>query len=173
MRFCHLHKLILVLAEARTTRASWEKDLLERSASRSVTARQISRNPGDFVLCLSYYDLHELIDLDPAGGTTLYSSTEAFNEEMELDATKLLPWIHRFDFTLHGNPLAPEHAIQHDPLHVGGHARSEELLEIIEIIRPRFLLPVHTEGFDFFEQHFGTSPDIRLIRPVVGSSWQV
>jgi len=28
---------------------------------------------------------------------------------------------------------------------------------------PRHLLPVHTEGFKYFEEHFGTSTDIRLV----------
>ena len=44
-----------------------------------------------------------------------------------------------------GNPFAQENTDSYDPLHVGGHAQPDELLNIIETIHPRYLLPVHTE----------------------------
>jgi len=164
------HSHIRIYTEKRIRTSEWESTLLERCRAQCLTAEEVSIHPDEFVFCFSYYDFNELIDINPSGGTYIYSATEAFNEEMQLDAVKLKNWIDHFNFQLFGNPFASENADSHDPLHVGGHARPDELLNIIETIHPRYLLPVHTECFEFFEKHFETRKDIKLIRPKSGES---
>ena len=161
---------IRVYSEKRVRTSEWESTLLERCRTQYLTAEEVTFHPDDFVFCFSYYDFSELIDINPSGGVYIYSATEAFNEEMQLDAVKLKNWIDHFNFQLFGNPFAQENTDSYDPLHVGGHAQPDELLNIIETIHPRYLLPVHTECFEFFEKHFGTRKDIQLIRPKAGES---
>ena len=164
------HPHIRVYSERRARTSEWESSLLGCWETQCLTAQEVASHPGDFVFCFSYYDFSELIDINPPSGTYIYSATEAFNEEMQLDAAKLKNWIDHFHFQLYGNPFAKENANNQDPLHVGGHARPEELLYIIESIHPRYLLPVHTECYEFFDKHFGSRKDIQLIRPKVGES---
>jgi ribonuclease J len=164
------HSHIRIYTEKRIRTSEWESTLLERCRAQCLNAEEVSIHPDEFVFCFSYYDFNELIDINPSGGAYIYSATEAFNEEMQLDAVKLKNWIDHFHFQLFGNPFVQKNTDSHDPLHVGGHARPDELLNIIETIHPNYLLPVHTECFEFFENHFGTRKDIKLIRPQAGES---
>jgi len=164
------HPNIRIYAEKRVRTSEWESTLLEGCRAQCLTAEDVASHPNEFVFCFSYYDFSELIDINPSGGAYIYSATEAFNEEMQLDAVKLKNWIDHFHFQLFGNPFVQKNTDSHDPLHVGGHARPDELLNIIETIHPNYLLPVHTECFEFFENHFGTRKDIKLIRPQAGES---
>ena len=161
---------IRIYSEKRVRTSEWESDLIKRYETQVLTAEEVSTHPDDFVFCFSYYDFSELIDINPSGGAYIYSATEAFNEEMQLDAIKLKNWIDHFNLQLFGNPFTQENADNSDPLHVGGHARPDELLQIIETIHPCYLIPVHTECFEFFEKHFGSRKDIKLIRPKAGES---
>ena len=74
---------------------------------------------------------------------------------MQLDAVKLKNWIDHFNFQLFGNPFAQENTDSYDPLHVGGHAQPDELLNIIETFIPviffRFIPNVLN-----LRKHFGT-----------------
>jgi ribonuclease J len=58
--------------EGKATRGAWEKALLERYLGRCrkrvVSAFDVRKSQDAYILCFSYYDLHELIDIQPDGG---------------------------------------------------------------------------------------------------------
>jgi len=165
-----------VYIKARISPTTWEKGVIEKYRFRSVSAQEIHSHQNEYVLCFSYYDLNELIDIEPKpGGSYIFSSTEAFNEEMEIDAEKLLNWIRYFQFELYGHPNRKNsEMITHNQdyiLHVGGHAGPKDLIETIETIRPQYLIPIHTESTVFFKKRFGNRPDIRLMVPAQNQSF--
>jgi ribonuclease J len=91
------------------------------------------------------------LDLDPAGGVYIYSSSEAHTEEQQLDLERLLRWIERFGMEPVGLRRGPNG--QPEPTagyHASGHASGEDLLEIARRIRPEKLLPIHTEHSEVF-----------------------
>jgi len=131
----------------------WEKGLLEDAdlLGRFVRAADIRRSPSDYIVCLSYFDVNELAYLlPPEGSIWIYSACEALDEEMEIDAARLRAWLQHFRVTLVGNLTSEDH--EQDRFHVSGHASGEDLVRIAEIIRPRKLIPIHTEHPELFRE---------------------
>ncbi|PMQ01281.1 MAG: exonuclease [Dictyoglomus sp. NZ13-RE01] len=132
----------------------WEEIVYEKMPKdRIIDFKNIKENPEDYILCFSYYDFPNLIDINPSGGVYIYSSCEAFNEEMLIDHRKIENWIALFNFEIYGSLKDRE-----DPyFHSSGHIIGEDLELLIEEVRPRFLIPVHTEpeSKEFFERFDG------------------
>lgn len=145
--------------KARARLSGWEKKLLERHSGRLVYADDIRRNPGEYILCFSFWDINELASLAPVPAVYIYSSSEAFNEEMEADRDRLRNWLKRFAVEVHG--LDEE---QDGPLHASGHASGSELVEIIQQIRPQQVVPIHTENPQFFTDALA-GDDIKVVIP--------
>ena len=125
-----------------------------------VRAYDIAANPDRYLLHLDFYELNELIDLRPPLGSVYVSAvSEPFNMEMELDKNRLKRWLQRFGV----NPpdFEPKYA------HASGHASGPELLHVARAIRPKMLIPVHTEHPEMFQQALAGS-DIEVRVPALG-----
>ncbi len=138
----------------------WEKKLVERHPALLVHADDVRRNPGDFILCFSFWDINELASLAPLPAVYVYSSSEAFDEEMQIDQNRLRNWLEHFDVEIHGLGETLD-----GPLHASGHASRAELLDIIRQIRPRRLVPIHTESPKFFAEELARD-DVEVVFPV-------
>ncbi|NPV70203.1 MAG: exonuclease [Firmicutes bacterium] len=162
---------ISVYVETKSLKAAWEKRLLEcyaTSPGRLVDCGTVSRAPSEFILCFSYYDLNELLDIQPRGGTYIYSSSEAFNEEMHMDMDRLRNWLAHFDIDLVGDPGDREGVGRERGFHASGHIHGQGIVELVERMKPRVLVPVHTETPGFFAEHF--SGRYRLVVPGMGDT---
>jgi ribonuclease J len=92
------------------------------------------------MLFCSYFQLNELIDVNPVPGSNyLRSITEPFNDEMKLDSERILNWLNLFDLTLFG--LEKE-----DKLHASGHASGTEVFDMLKKLQPKRVIPIHTEN---------------------------
>ena len=105
-----------------------------------VDADKIRRDPGAYILCYSFWDINELASLAPVPAVYIYSSSEAFDEEMHMDQQRLRNWLKHFEVEIHGLDENLD-----GPLHASGHASGNELLDIIRQIRPKRLVPIHTQ----------------------------
>lgn len=147
---------VALYVRPKAQRDRWEDALLERYGERApgrlVEASRIRADPGDFILCFSYYDFHAFLDIEPMGGTYIYSSSEAFNEEMLIDHQRVRNWIDFFGFRLYGT-LGRDR--EKSGFHASGHIHGPGIEEIVETVRPEVLIPVHTENRDFFERFDG------------------
>jgi ribonuclease J len=121
-----------------------------------VTATQIRAEPGAYVLCMSFFDVTELIDIDPASGIWIYSSSEPHNEEQQLDLWRLRNWIEYFHLVPRG--LA-EGASR---FHASGHMAGPDLFELVERIGPASLIPVHTLAAETFAGALPSSIPVRV-----------
>jgi ribonuclease J len=133
------------------SRRKWEGEVVqERAPERYCSHEEISRNPGGFILCFSFFDLKHLLDIRPAGGTYIYSACEAFSEEMAIDFVRLAKWLNYFGiipcgFSYDGKTLS------FDPrYHASGHASGDDLAWVIDRIDPDILIPVHTGNQAWF-----------------------
>lgn len=160
------HERLALYVKPKANLQGWEKALLERFAARArerlVDAAKVRLAPGDFILCLSYYDFHALLDIAPRGGTYIYSSSEAFDEEMLLDHQRVENWIKFFGFELYGS-LGRDR--ERSGLHASGHIHGPGLQELVETIAPEILIPVHTEDQEFFRRFEGRA---RVVFPQRG-----
>jgi hypothetical protein len=103
-----------------------------------LTYRVVKARESSFLLALHYDDFDELLDIRPSPGSLyLYSRTEPFNEEMDLDYGKTRAWLERFRFSVRA-------------VHCSGHASRSDLFEIIEEIEAKKVMPTHTEHHEIF-----------------------
>jgi len=103
-----------------------------------VVAADVGRHPGDYIACFSFFDITELIDIDPKQGVWIYSSSEPHDEEQIFELERLKHWLARFNLKPVGLTEGPS------PYHSSGHISGPELAELIRQIHPRRLIPVHT-----------------------------
>jgi len=132
---------ILIYADPRARLEAWEKELRQRYASKMVGPEEVRAQQGECILCFSFWDVNDLLDIEPREATYIYSSSEAYNEEQEMDLWRLGNWLEHLGMRFVGNPMAEPEA----GLHSSGHASREDLVEMVRHIQPRCLIPIHTE----------------------------
>lgn len=141
---------IMLYLRPKAQRNRWEDALLDRfDPSRIVTAEDIKKEAGSYILCFSYYDFHAFLDIQPKGGTYIYSSSEAYDEEMLIDHQRIRNWIDYFGFKLYGS-LGRDR--EKSGFHASGHIHGSGIEEMVETIKPKVLIPVHTQSREFFRR---------------------
>lgn len=141
-------------------RNKWEKQILEKFEEQTVDPKEIDRNPGSYLLCFSFWDMKNLLDINPEGGRYIYSTSEAFSEEQKLDVERLWNWLQYFNLEAIGFGVKKENdqtKLEFESgYHCSGHATPEQLLEMIDTIDPEIVIPVHTENPEFFKKNLTT-----------------
>ncbi|TFF95486.1 MAG: hypothetical protein EU547_07480 [Promethearchaeota archaeon] len=124
---------------------SYDKDLETYNETYDnilIKSFEIKHHPSDYIMQLNFYDLNELIDIQPPYGSYYFNlKTEPFDEEGELEMKVLLNWISKFGLQY-----------EKERYHASGHASGEEIKEMIKKINPQQIFPIHTEKprlFDF------------------------
>lgn len=126
---------------------TWPGELLDSDV---VRGRQ-----GELILSFSLFDMNEVLDINPDPGSAyLLSSSEPFNEEMELSYERLCNWMIHL-----GVPVFH--------IHASGHARPHELRKMIEEISPSVVVPVHTLCPQLFERYI-RDLDVKVKLPEEG-----
>lgn len=114
-----------------------------------ITPGEIVAAPGRWVVCFSFFDANDLVDLRAAtaGGAWIYSSSEAHGEEQEFDFHRLQRWIEwsglapvGFRYDAASGELTFEGG-----LHASGHATEDELVELVRRSGARRVVPIHSE----------------------------
>jgi ribonuclease J len=116
----------------------WAKEFI--SHEKCVTCEDIKKKQNKFVFYCGFFDLNELIDIRPNFGSTyIYSLSEPFNEEQEIDYKRMKNWLMHFKL-----PMKKAHA--------SGHASGNEIKEMLNRINPKIIFPVHTEHAKIFKK---------------------
>lgn len=109
----------------------WEKKFL--NLNNAICFKDVNARQKDVVLYCDFFDLKELIDVKPSlGSRYIYSLSEPHDEEAEIDFNRMLNWLEHFNL-----PMVQAHA--------SGHAPREDLIKIARVIKPKTLIPIHTE----------------------------
>jgi len=78
--------------------------------------------------------------MQPEPGTLyIHSSSEPYKEEQIFDQKRLNHWIEKFQ-------------MKKDQIHCSGHAKGEDLLEMVKDIDAKRLFPIHTEHPEAYNQ---------------------
>lgn len=155
---------IRIYCEYSGDRDKWKARILETYPHLCVTPDQLSANQDKFICCLSFWDINELPYIRPVPGSIWISSNcEAFNEEMKIDQQRLQNWLRRFDIDFIGGDTG-----HNSPFHVSGHASGSDLMEIVRTIRPKVLIPVHTEHPEIYAEKVGGMCDVQMPEKGVG-----
>ncbi len=137
-------------------RRVWQREVTRMFGNAYLSPTEVATQKGRWILCFSFYDCNDLVDLKgaTAGGLSLYSSSEAHGEESEFDFIRLQNWIrwagmHQVGFRyITGPDGEPQLTFDHpDDVghHSSGHATQRELLDFIKQVAPKAIIPVHNE----------------------------
>ncbi|MEM2448335.1 MAG: hypothetical protein QXT14_05235, partial [Candidatus Bathyarchaeia archaeon] len=123
---------------------------------------ELRRKPSEYVLCTSFYNLREVVDLSPPPGSIyVLSSSEPFEEETFIAFKRLQNWL---------NLLGAE--AYH--IHSSGHAYPWELRRSLITLRELTdlkVFPVHTEYPEVFRSMFKSF--FNVIIPVKGVCYTI
>ncbi len=156
----------------------WEKQVRRSYKSSLVAPDDIRSNPDRFILCFSFWDVKNLIDIAPTAGTYIYSSSEAYTEEQRMDIWRLRHWLEHFGLRGVGLPKTSDEDEADTPgqfqpgeelLHASGHAGAGDLVALAKEIRPQTLIPIHTENPRLFFQALAGEP-VEILVPEYGES---
>jgi ribonuclease J len=124
-----------------------------------VESKEIQSNPQGY-LFLDAWQFTPIRYLNPpCGSIYILSQTEPFEEEMELDYERLRSWL-----AVYGVPLYH--------IHTSGHARAEDIYEIVERLKPEKFYPVHTEHANMFIP-FLRKLDTEVVLPIEGKEYLI
>ncbi|MFA4836662.1 MAG: MBL fold metallo-hydrolase RNA specificity domain-containing protein [Dehalococcoidia bacterium] len=164
---------VLIYKDFKSRLASWEAEIHKRYNDKLISPSYVRENAKDIILCFSFWDALDLIDIaPPKGGTYIYSSSEVFDEEGATDMRRLANWIDHFGLKGIGLPREELNwGIREDEkgYHSSGHACGTDLLDLIRRINPKILIPIHTEDPGYFVQNLkGTGIEVRV--PIEGQT---
>jgi ribonuclease J len=126
----------------------WEERLLRLSNLKE--ASEVKRQQGKVILVCSFPRMGELVEIDPESGSNfILSASEPFNEEREIEFDKFKNWLDHFGLPMYH-------------IHSSGHIMPNELKRIISRIRPRTVLPIHTEYPALFSRFIGRAAKVEL-----------
>ncbi len=138
---------------------NWVKQVREWYPNQ-VSAADVGGHPGDYIACFSFFDISELVDIDPKRGAWIYSSSEPHDEEQLFELGRLKNWLTRFNLTPVGLTEEPTR------YHSSGHISGPEMQALIREIAPGQAIPVHTAHPQRFVELLGREMNVRL--PEVG-----
>lgn len=122
---------IAVYQRSKKTFYHWEKDILGETDVK--TSKDVREMQDKIILASSSYDMNEILEIQPGpGGAFVNSSSEPFNEEMEMDHERFVNWLNHFGLPMY-------------QIHSSGHMMPTELREAIGNVSPKRLIPIHTE----------------------------
>ena len=129
---------ILIFRKSKKKYDKWENQIMEQYPSKIVDVFEVSKRQCKAVLAMSFYDLEELVEIQPkASSCYILSASEPFNEEMEIDFERLVNWLRRYG-------LPQYHA------HVSGHIMPLQLKNFLKEIDMAKIFPIHTENAELF-----------------------
>jgi len=115
----------------------WERPFLEKA----VNFKHVHGNQSKVLFNLDLIGFAELIDVKPsAGGHFIHSMSEPFSEE-DVNPGVMHNWLDHFGLEFH-------------QMHASGHCPSKDLKQMIKEIKPKTLIPVHTEHPEMFKDLF-------------------
>ena len=153
-------KNIRILRKEKKTTTEFEKHLEETYGDRVIDAADVKALQAEAILVAALTDMLALPVIDPMPGSIyILSSSEPFNEEMEISFEKLRNWLTRY-----GLPLFQ--------IHASGHATAHDLRAAVEAIHPKKVFLVHTENPALFAR-FLEKLKFETVQPVEGRPYDL
>jgi ribonuclease J len=123
----------------------WERQFMNRM----VNSEWVHKNQRKLVMDLDFYQFAELIDIKPETGCQfIHSMSEPFSEE-DIEDKVMHNWINHFKMHFH-------------QLHASGHISKDQLVKMLNEIKPKQAFPVHTEHQELFKTYYSNT---RTIEP--------
>ncbi|MEM3945905.1 MAG: ribonuclease J, partial [Candidatus Micrarchaeia archaeon] len=144
----------LVLMKEKSRVYSWEKKVFKEW--KSIEPEEVSKKQKEFLVLIPQVEMQQIFKISPIPGSVfIFSSSEPFNEELEIDYDKLINWLDAM-----GVPMYT--------VHVSGHIMPIHLKKVIREIRPKKVIPIHGENPELLKKYVGDF-NVQVEIPKVGS----
>lgn len=144
--------------------------VLSRGRTAASHYKTVKSNPeyfGEFVRSLYKSDnmlTQEEIVQNPSQFFIKSSFVQLLKDKLKSDSVSVIysMWLGYLDEDRIGNSYAYLPKIKHDPeikliqIHTSGHAVLDDLKKMVEAIKPKTIIPIHTEHGDKYEDHFSS-----------------
>ncbi len=138
----------LIFKREKKTYYKWEQVIL--GLSNVVDAEQVQKIQNQVILATGFADLKELLYMRPDSGSNfVLSSSEPFNEEMEIEYDKFVNWLDHF-----GLPMFH--------IHCSGHIMPTEAKQVINKIGPATFFPIHTQNPELYSKFVSDVTKVKL-----------
>jgi ribonuclease J len=107
--------------------------------SHVVDCEYVAKHQDRLIFHTDFSQLAELIDIRPSGKSLFIRSKSEPFEEDDIEEAVLKAWIKSFD-------------LRFEQAHASGHAKMEEIFQMVKTISPKIVVPVHTEYPRMFRQ---------------------
>ena len=148
-----------------STRYKWQEKIRQiiykrGKADRFLEYRDLTSLEGKFLIYITHLHNALMNNLDfTRRGLFISSSIDPYSEEFYDNTNKI-----RRELEPYGIPAYRVHA--------SGHATPHDIINLIEEVKPKFLIPIHTEHPKFFRKLFqGT--DIQVILPIKNKAFEI
>jgi len=141
-----------------------------------LIASDIVADPSKYVMMLSFFDLGQIFDFTNKdgkipGSVFIKAQCEPFSDEMEIDERRLINWLDKFGIGYEEDEEKDYRCVKR--AHVSGHASRPELKELITLLAPEKLIPMHTVEpgeFKLIAEEIlsENGPEIEVILPEYG-----
>jgi len=122
---------VMIFQKAKRRYFAWEQNLMEQYEDKVVNSSEVAEVQSRVVLALSFYDLEELVEIQPKPGSCyILSASEPYNEEMQIDYERMINWLNHY-------------GLPHYRVHVSGHVMPLQLKETLREIEPKRIFPIH------------------------------
>lgn len=122
---------------------SWASEFLDYE--NRIDYRDVIQNQKEMIFYCSDFQVQELIDIRPKENSSyIRSSTEPFDDEMELDQKRVKRWL------VHFGLLNKEE--EWNQIHVSGHGSGDQIKKVIEGSKSKKLIPIHTEHEEYHKK---------------------
>ncbi|MFQ6013958.1 MAG: MBL fold metallo-hydrolase RNA specificity domain-containing protein, partial [Anaerolineae bacterium] len=153
----------------------WEQITRQMYAGSLLGPGEVKAHPGDYILAFSLWDMADLLDVEhilgeAPGGAYIYSNSKAYDEEQKVDLVRLWNWTRHFGMEPVGLAVVARdrtgRVVEVDVVpgyHASGHANGPELLQLVKTVRPKVLIPIHTEQPQWWvEELAGTGIQVEM-----------
>ena len=137
---CLDDEAMLIFRKSKKRFDKWERQMIEQYSpeNKIFDVFETSKQQCNVILATSFYDFEDLVSLQPTTGSCyILSSSEPFNEEMEIDYDRLTNWLEHYG--------VPQYQV-----HVSGHMTPLQLKAALKEINAERAFPIHTENADLF-----------------------
>jgi len=154
---------LVIIESKREQNREWVKSMLNTYGDKMTTLKNISKDPGNYILCYSFWDMPNLLDLEiRERGAYIYSTSEAYSEEQMIDTRRLFNWLNYLNLEPFGISMNGENIDFTREYHASGHTSLRDLVHEIEFAKPDIVVPLHSEHIETFKEYFGNTIKVCL-----------
>ena len=136
---------LVIIESKREQNREWVKSMLNTYGDKMTTLKNISKDPGNYILCYSFWDMPNLLDLEiRERGAYIYSTSEAYSEEQMIDTRRLFNWLNYLNLEPFGIFVNGENIEFTREYHASGHTSFKDLVHEIEFAKPDIVVPLHS-----------------------------